>query len=114
MPLHQGKSDKVRSENIGELIKAGHKPSQAEAIAYKTQREAQHKGNDSMKKEHNQENGQGHFSTIKHFKTDGAAPEVPSYAKIPQFKNAEEFIKHAYTKNGMEVSSKSDSAKKKK
>jgi uncharacterized protein len=39
MPLIQGKSDKSRSENIAELIKAGHNPKQAAAIAYKTQRE---------------------------------------------------------------------------
>lgn len=40
MPLIKGKSDKSRSENIKELIKAGHSPKQSEAIAYKTQREA--------------------------------------------------------------------------
>jgi hypothetical protein len=40
MPLIHGKSDKARSSNIAELISAGHKPSQAAAIAYKEQREA--------------------------------------------------------------------------
>lgn len=35
MPLKQGSSQKVISENIGELIKAGHKPKQAAAIAYR-------------------------------------------------------------------------------
>lgn len=40
MPLIHGKSDKSRSKNIAELIKAGHKPAQAEAIAYKEQRKA--------------------------------------------------------------------------
>ena len=39
MPLIQGKSDKTRSKNIAELIKTGHDPKQAAAIAYKTQRE---------------------------------------------------------------------------
>lgn len=39
MPLIQGKSDNSRSKNIAELIKAGHDPKQAAAIAYKTQRE---------------------------------------------------------------------------
>jgi|SRR5690348_2865893 len=40
MPLNEGKSDKARSENIAELIRAGHEPAQAEAIAYKEQRKA--------------------------------------------------------------------------
>lgn len=35
MPLKSGSSSKVISSNIAELINAGHKPSQAEAIAYK-------------------------------------------------------------------------------
>lgn len=35
MPLQQGSSQKTISKNIGELINAGHKPSQSEAIAYK-------------------------------------------------------------------------------
>ena len=34
MPLKSGKSQKVISENIGELIKAGHPHKQAAAIAY--------------------------------------------------------------------------------
>ena len=36
MPLEQGHSRETISSNIGELIKAGHKPNQAAAIAYKT------------------------------------------------------------------------------
>ena len=40
MPLSQGKSDTARSGNIAELIKAGHDPKQAEAIAYSEQRKA--------------------------------------------------------------------------
>ena len=48
MPLVKGKSDKSRSKNIAELIKAGHKPSQAAAIAYKTQREAESKDDDIL------------------------------------------------------------------
>jgi hypothetical protein len=43
MPLINGKSDKSRSKNIAELIKAGHDPKQAAAIAYKKQREAKSK-----------------------------------------------------------------------
>jgi hypothetical protein len=35
MPLKSGSSHAVISENIAELIKAGHKPDQAEAIAYR-------------------------------------------------------------------------------
>jgi len=35
MPLKSGKSEKVIGENIAELIRAGHKPDQAAAIAYK-------------------------------------------------------------------------------
>ena len=34
MPLKKGKSKKVISENIGELIKSGRDPKQAAAIAY--------------------------------------------------------------------------------
>lgn len=47
MPLNKGKSDKARSANIAELIKAGHDPKQAEAIAYKTQREADSEDGDN-------------------------------------------------------------------
>jgi hypothetical protein len=34
MPLKPGSSEKTISSNIGELIRAGHKPNQAAAIAY--------------------------------------------------------------------------------
>lgn len=34
MPLKSGKSKKVISQNIGELIKSGRPPKQAAAIAY--------------------------------------------------------------------------------
>ena len=50
MPLIKGKSDKSRSKNIAELISSGHKPSQAEAIAYKTQTEANSKDSESAQK----------------------------------------------------------------
>lgn len=39
MPLHKGKSNATRSENIAEMIRAGHDPKQAEAAAYRVQRE---------------------------------------------------------------------------
>lgn len=39
MPLHKGKSNATRSENIAEMIRAGHDPKQAEAAAYRMQRE---------------------------------------------------------------------------
>jgi hypothetical protein len=35
VPLKPGKSDKVISANIAELIRAGHEPKQAVAIAYR-------------------------------------------------------------------------------
>lgn len=34
MPLRKGKSKKTIQENIAELIRAGHSPQQATAIAY--------------------------------------------------------------------------------
>jgi hypothetical protein len=43
MPLIKSSSDKARSENIAEMIKAGHDPKQAEAAAYRQQREAKGK-----------------------------------------------------------------------
>jgi hypothetical protein len=44
MPLKRGKSDKVRSSNIGEMVAAGHPVKQAVAAAYRVQREAKAKG----------------------------------------------------------------------
>lgn len=40
MPLHRGKSKKVLSENIAELVRSGHPQDQAAAIAYKEARES--------------------------------------------------------------------------
>ncbi|MGO9430992.1 hypothetical protein [Rhodoblastus sp.] len=40
MPLKAGKSAKVRSENIAEMIKSGHPAAQAEAASYRKQRES--------------------------------------------------------------------------
>lgn len=41
MPLKKGTSDKTRQANIEKEIKAGKKPSQAVAIGYAVQREAE-------------------------------------------------------------------------
>ena len=43
MPLIKSSSDTARSENIATEIRAGRKPSQAAAIAYRVQREAKKK-----------------------------------------------------------------------
>jgi len=43
MPLKKGRSDKTRSENIREMIVAGHPRDQAAAAAYRQQRQAQAK-----------------------------------------------------------------------
>lgn len=40
MPLINSSSDKARSENIREMIRAGHPPAQAKAAAYSQQRKA--------------------------------------------------------------------------
>jgi hypothetical protein len=46
MPLIKSASNEARSENIGEMIRAGHAPKVAEAAAYHNQREAQRHGYD--------------------------------------------------------------------
>ena len=43
MPLKEGSSDETRSENIHEMVKAGHPVEQAAAAAYRQQREAKKK-----------------------------------------------------------------------
>ena len=43
MPLKKGSSDQVFKYNISELIKSGHKPSQAAAIAYEVQQSGKKK-----------------------------------------------------------------------
>ena len=40
MPLKQGSSNKTRSKNIREMVKAGHPRKQAQAAAYRQQRKA--------------------------------------------------------------------------
>lgn len=44
MPLAKGSSKGVISRNIAELIRAGHKPDQAAAIAYRVAREHANRG----------------------------------------------------------------------
>lgn len=44
MPLLQSSSKEAREKNIQELIYAGHKPDQAVAAAYSTQRKAKEQG----------------------------------------------------------------------
>jgi hypothetical protein len=44
VPLAKGSSQKTISQNIGELIRAGHDPRQAAAIAYRVAREAKKHG----------------------------------------------------------------------
>lgn len=43
MPLQKGPGNATREKNIREMIKAGHDPKQAEAAAYRMQREARGK-----------------------------------------------------------------------
>jgi hypothetical protein len=43
MPLKKGSSNKTRSQNIAEMIAAGHSKDQAIAAAYHQQREARDK-----------------------------------------------------------------------
>jgi len=40
MPLKKGKSDKVRSDNIKEMVKSGYPVKQAAAAAYRQQRQS--------------------------------------------------------------------------
>lgn len=49
MPLAKGSSDSTRSENIGEMIKAGHDPKQAAAAAYSEQRKSSRKSKRSKR-----------------------------------------------------------------
>ncbi len=44
MPLHKGKSKKVISENIAELVRSGRPQKQAVAIAYDVARRSKKKG----------------------------------------------------------------------
>ena len=43
MPLKAGKSRKVISKNIAEMIRAGHPPAQAKAAAYRKARKSRKK-----------------------------------------------------------------------
>lgn len=51
MPLIKSASDAARSENIGEMIKAGHPRDQAIAAAYHNQREAERDTHESRNAE---------------------------------------------------------------
>lgn len=50
MPLKRGSSDATRSENIREMIDAGHPQNQAVAAAYREQRESRAKQSPIAKK----------------------------------------------------------------
>ncbi len=55
MPLIKSASNEARSENIREMINAGHPPNVAEAAAYHNQREAQrahHEESNAPRHEH--------------------------------------------------------------
>ena len=55
MPLIKSASDNARSENIKEMIDAGHPPAQAEAAAYSNQREAErhtHEARNKVREDH--------------------------------------------------------------
>jgi hypothetical protein len=51
MPLIKSASNKARSENIKEMIDAGHPPAQAEAAAYHNQRDAERHTHDARNHE---------------------------------------------------------------
>ncbi len=51
MPLKKGTSDATRSENIREMVNAGHPQDQAVAAAYRQQREAKAKRTQSVSKQ---------------------------------------------------------------
>ena len=50
MPLQKGCNKAALQANVKELIKAGHKPNQAIAIAYKEQKDCKKSKKDSLRK----------------------------------------------------------------
>lgn len=49
MPLKRGSSDKTRSENISEMVRAGHPRNQAIAASYSQQRKSRRKKRNSSR-----------------------------------------------------------------
>lgn len=62
MPLKSGKSQKVISSNIAELIRSGRDPKQAAAIAYSHAGESKYDGGEVKSKE---EKDKDHYKKLK-------------------------------------------------
>jgi hypothetical protein len=68
MPLTPGSSDKTREMNIREMIDSGHPPAQAEAAAYREQRDSI-AGNKSLAESMNAESASMHKALIADHET---------------------------------------------
>lgn len=119
MPLKQGSSAEVISENIRELIKSGHEPGQAAAIAYKEAGKSRDAAKDDEPRAAGvlyREKDTGHVLLLKRVGGDNAGTwafpagkiedgETPVQAAMREFKEetgAElgSEPKHVYTKDG--------------
>jgi hypothetical protein len=70
MPLIKSSTDKTRSKNIEEMIKAGHPAKQAEAAAYQIQREARRDNIEGMAE------GSPHFADLPAEETTSIPPTI--------------------------------------